>query len=160
MIQGNYVALQGNFSPQPDRQRGNGQGRRTGALRSGGQQVCRAKLHTKQKVNLHSCRQDRTRQANNRDKGQGGNGLGTAHKKSGGGDTMQKGIGSTFMVIENTCALEQQHSSIRLSMRTGGLALLSLPVALDYLPNHKAAGFLLKVEMTLLYIMSCRDNVI
>ena len=81
--------------PQPDRQRGNGQGRRTGALRSGGQQVCRAKLHTKQKVNLHSCRQDRTRQANNRDKGQGGNGLGTAHKKSGGGDTMQKGIGST-----------------------------------------------------------------
>ena len=39
-------------------------------------------------------------------------------------------------------------------MRTGGLALLSLPVALDYLPNHKAAGFL--VEMTLLYHVMSR----
>lgn len=47
--------------------------------------------------------------------------------------------------------------SIRLSMRTTGLALLSLPVALDYLPNLKAAGFLLDVEMTLLYHATSRS---
>lgn len=40
LLQGNCFALQMKFSPRPDRQRGNGQGRQTGALRSGGQKVC------------------------------------------------------------------------------------------------------------------------